>query len=332
MNEFVEALDRLLAHACTPDVVRAIELGGPAMDLWATLEESGFADAMVAEAQGGAGLTLAGVFGLFVAEGRHAVPLPLGHTMVARAALAAAGAQVPQGAIAIAPWAECDDAGQIACRNVPWGCAAQWIVAALPGRWLLLPTETATRAKSGIHAGLHADLRWAGESAATFSGLAPSAWREAGAVVTAAQMVGALERALDMTLQFANDRVQFGRSIGKFQAIQHQLAVMAEQVAAARMAAQIGCHAAQAFPNPLRAALAKARVSEAAALVAPLAHAIHGAIGVTAELDLQLFTRRLHAGRADFGSETLWNRELGRALLASGQRGLDFMRAALLPT
>ncbi|MDQ6640444.1 MAG: hypothetical protein M3Z15_12395, partial [Pseudomonadota bacterium] len=83
----------------------------------------------------------------------------------------------------------------------------------------------------------------------------------------------------------------------------------------------------------LRAALAKARTSEAAALVAPMAHAVHGAIGITAELDLQLYTRRLHEGRADFGAETHWNRILGRALLAADAgSALDFMRSALIPS
>lgn len=157
--------------------------------------------------------------------------------------------------------------------------------------------------------------------------------RELGAVVVAGQIVGALERSLEITLAFANDRVQFGRPIGKFQAIQHQLAVMAEQVAAARMAAQIGCQSDGALPHPARAAVAKSRASEAAGIVAPMAHAIHGAIGVTAELDLQLFTRRLHQWRAEHGSETFWNRELGRALLASEQPlALDYLRAELLPS
>jgi acyl-CoA dehydrogenase len=98
------------------------------------------------------------------------------------------------------------------------------------------------------------------------------------------------------------------------------------------MAAQIGFDADGPLPQPLRAAGAKARASEAAGMVAPMAHAIHGAIGVTAELDLQLFTRRLHEWRADFGSERAWNTVLGRALLATGESTLDFMRAQLLPT
>jgi alkylation response protein AidB-like acyl-CoA dehydrogenase len=68
-------------------------------------------------------------------------------------------------------------------------------------------------------------------------------------------------------------------------------------------------------------------------LAAPLAHAVHGAIGITAELDLQLYTRRAHELRADFGAETHWNRVLGRALLASdAPLALDFLRDALLPS
>jgi acyl-CoA dehydrogenase len=135
-------------------------------------------------------------------------------------------------------------------------------------------------------------------------------------------------------VDYANQREQFGRSIGKFQAIQHQLALLAEHVAASRMAAAIGCSGSGSspWPLPLRAALAKARTSEAAALAAHIAHAVHGAIGVTAEFDLQLFTRRLHEWRAAFGAETHWNRVLGRALLAEHKLStLDFMRSALMP-
>jgi acyl-CoA dehydrogenase len=110
---------------------------------------------------------------------------------------------------------------------------------------------------------------------------------------------------------------------------------MAEQVFAARIAAELGCAGAGAgpLPQPLRAAVAKARASEAAAIVAPIAHAVHGAIGITAELDLQLHTRRIHEWRADYGSELHWNRVLGRALLdADAASTLAFMHARLLPS
>lgn len=331
MNEFVEPFERLLAGACTPQVVRAVEAGQPATALWNAIEASGFLDAMVPEAQGGHGMPLSQVFGLVVAEGRYAVPVPVAHTMLARAVVAASGAPLPAGPIAIAAAAQERD-GRIVCRHAPYALVADWIVAALPDRWLLLPKAQAACTPSGIHGSLHADLAWTWPSSAAYASPAPVQWREGAAALAAAQMAGSMERVLEMTLQFANDRVQFGRAIGKFQAIQHQLAVMAENVAAARMAAQIGFDTDGPLPRPLHAAAAKARASEAAALVAPMAHAIHGAIGVTAELDLQLFTRRLHDGRADFGSERAWNTVLGRALLADGGATLDFMRAQLLPT
>jgi alkylation response protein AidB-like acyl-CoA dehydrogenase len=332
MNEFVEPFERLLADASTPQVVRAIEAGQTATPLWNAIEASGFLDAMIPEAHGGYGMPLSEVFGLSATEGRYATPLPVGQTLLARAVIATAGAQVPAGPIAIATSAQEEPGGRIVCRHTPYALVAEWVVASLPGRWLLLPKAQAVVTPSGIHGSLHADLEWQSPSAASHASSTAAPWREAGAVLAAAQMAGAMERVLEMTLQFANDRVQFGRSIGKFQAIQHQLAVMAENVAAARMAAQIGFDAQGPFPHPLRAAAAKARASEAAALVAPMAHAIHGAIGVTAELDLQLFTRRLHDWRADFGSERAWNTVLGRALLATGDATLDFMRAQLLPT
>jgi len=330
MNEFVEPFERLLADACTPHVVRAIEAGQPTTALWDAIEGSGFLDALIPEEHGGYGLPLSEVLGLLVAEGRHATPVPVGHTMLARAVISQAGGQVPRGPIAIAPSGETKD-GRIACRRVPYALVADWIVAPLAGRWLVLPKSAATCTPCGIHGSLHADLEWPSDADAACASSMPVAWREAGAVIAAAHMAGGMERALEMSLQFANDRVQFGRSIGKFQAIQHQLAVMAENVAAARMAAEIGCDSAGPLPQPLRAAAAKARTSEAAALVAPMAHAIHGAIGVTAELDLQLFTRRLHEARADFGSERAWNAVIGRSLIAGGQATLDFMRAHLLP-
>ena len=233
----LDALRGLLEAECLPAVVRASEAGGSLQALTDALADSGFADALLPEAQGGAGLSLAQAFPLFELCGRYLLPLPLPEQMVARA-LGSAPAL-----------------GLTACLN-------------------------------------------------------------------AAQMAGALQRVLEMTLQYANDRQQFGRPIGKFQAIQHQLAVMAEQVMAARMAAQIGCQSASNGPGAIEPALmnvavAKARANEAAVEVTALAHSIFGAIGFTAEHDLQLYTRRLHAWRLSAGTESYWHEVLGQAVLQS---------------
>jgi acyl-CoA dehydrogenase len=102
-------------------------------------------------------------------------------------------------------------------------------------------------------------------------------------------------------------------------------------VFAARMAAEIGCAGDGIAPHPLRAAVAKARASEAAAKVVAIAHAVHGAIGVTSEYDLQLHTRRLQEWRADFGSQGWWHAQLGHALVASPAPTLPFMLDEMLP-
>jgi alkylation response protein AidB-like acyl-CoA dehydrogenase len=149
-----------------------------------------------------------------------------------------------------------------------------------------------------------------------------------GALIHAALIGGAMKRILAMTLTFANTRVQFGKSIGKFQAIQQQLSVMAEQVVAASMAAQAAFgDAASGQPSALACAAAKARASEAAQSVASIAHAVHGAIGVTREYDLQLFTRRLHEWRMAHGSEAYWYPRVGQACITSGETRIsDFGR------
>ena len=150
-----------------------------------------------------------------------------------------------------------------------------------------------------------------------------------GAALHAGLIAGALGQVFEMSLAHCNVREQFGRPLGRFQAVQHQLAVMAEQVAAASIAAEAAFQGGGAqVPALWPAAMAKARASEAAAEVAALAHAVHGAIGITAEYDLQLYTRRLHEWRTTHGSEDHWHRRLGQAVLAQAQPLSRFVQGA----
>lgn len=147
------------------------------------------------------------------------------------------------------------------------------------------------------------------------------------ALLLAAAISGAADRVLAMTVVYAGERSQFGKPIGRQQALQQQLAVMAEDCVAVRMAVELG--AASDTPDPLRVAAAKSVASAAAPRVANTAHAVHGAIGISAEYDLQLYTRRLHEWRVALGAETRWNRDLGHALLASHAPVLDWTRSRL---
>jgi acyl-CoA dehydrogenase len=327
---FADAARDVLADQCTPHVVRAIEAGGRTAGataaLWAQLEATGLADALLSEADGGAGLGLGQVFGVLEQCGAHALPLPLGETMVARALLAQAGVARPAGSIALARGERLADGG-LRCMLVRSGQVAAAVLVQAGTAWRLLGTGDAHATPQAL--ALDAALAWTAAQVQAAPAVAVDGAldvRTLQAAVVAAQMAGALSRVFQRTLQYANERQQFGRPIGKFQAIQHQLAVMSEHVFAARMAAQLGCSGAGVVPERLRVATAKARCSEAALVVSELAHAIHGAIGFTEEYDLQLFTRRLHAWRQTAGSEAYWYGVAGEALLEHPGMTLDIVR------
>ncbi|MGN6496826.1 MAG: acyl-CoA dehydrogenase family protein [Tsuneonella sp.] len=147
----------------------------------------------------------------------------------------------------------------------------------------------------------------------------------AGAVLLAAAIAGAGDRLLAMSVAYAGERVQFGKPIGRQQALQQQLAVMAEDAVSVRLAVELAC--AQGWPTAEGAAVAKTIASAAAPRMANTAHAVHGAIGISAEYDLQLYTRRLHAWRRQDGAESLWSARLGQALLADKAEAVDWVRA-----
>jgi acyl-CoA dehydrogenase len=139
-----------------------------------------------------------------------------------------------------------------------------------------------------------------------------------GALIRAAQMAGAVESLLEQSVRYVTERKQFGRPIGSFQAIQHNLAIVAGHVAAAGIAAEHAFRAADRGDPAFEVAAAKVRAGEAAGVCAGLAHQAHGAIGFTYEHSLHFSTRRLWSWRAEFGSESRWAVRLGQRVAARG--------------
>jgi acyl-CoA dehydrogenase len=326
---FEDALKQLLHDKCIPAVVRSIEANPKSRDqesLWQAIESSGFADALRSEANSGAALSLSGAFPLFMLCGQYALPAPLAETMLARAWLDQHQIDVPKGSISLAKGTFGAN-GELVCNNVTNGHVSDWALVATQSPdniTMLLPTSSATLASAAFP--LDANLSWSAANVISTPTLPSFDARCNQACLYASQLAGALMAVFDRTLQFANDRQQFGKPIGKFQAIQHQLSVMAEHVFAARMAAQIGSYSSSINPDLHRVAVAKARTSEAALEVASLSHSIHGAIGFTAEFDLQLLTRRLHLWRQAAGSESYWHTVLGEALVSSQGMALNLLR------
>ncbi len=135
------------------------------------------------------------------------------------------------------------------------------------------------------------------------------------AVAECAWMLGGQQAVLDMTVQYVSQRVQFGRPVGSFQAVQHHCANMAIDVAASR---NITYRAAWQLATSTQAeydvALAKGFVSDAYQRICVLAHQCHGAIAFTSEHDLQLYTRRAKASELAFGNADVHREGLARIL------------------
>lgn len=137
-----------------------------------------------------------------------------------------------------------------------------------------------------------------------------------GAAMRAAQLAGAMRAVLALSLQYASDRVQFARPIARNQAIQHSLAVMAENAALSATAARLAWASAGPCDSTWRVACAKALASDLAGGVAAAGHAVHGAIGFTSEYALNRLTRRLWQWRSEDGGAAVWHTVVGDLAIA----------------
>jgi acyl-CoA dehydrogenase len=136
------------------------------------------------------------------------------------------------------------------------------------------------------------------------------------------QIMGALDAACEMTVAHTAERVQFGRQLNKFQAVQHSLAAMAGEIERARAATDLAIAAAAdyGFGHPTTdyaVTVAKVAVGRAVGPVTTIAHQLHGAIGVTEEHRLWRATMRARSWVDEFGSTASYARKLGRIALAA---------------
>lgn len=122
------------------------------------------------------------------------------------------------------------------------------------------------------------------------------------AVAKSAEMVGGAQQVLEMTVNYAKERVQFGRPIGSFQAIQHHCANMAIDVDGSRFISyQAAWMLSEGLPCTKEVAMAKAWTSDAYRRITALGHQVHGGIGFTKDHDMQLYYRRAKAAEVTFG-------------------------------
>ena len=314
--------------------------------LWSALAEAGLTGVGLPEESGGSGGELADAVAIVhtLAAGAGAVPVAE-QLLVAGPAVVAADLDLPPVdepltfALGPAVTAHASDDGDGPGRftlsgtvtDVAWGGAARHLVvlaAGAAGPVLGLVDV------SGIQATSASNL--AGEprgslvlddvpaSGALLTSAQVEGLKARYALARSVQLAAALEQVLAWTVLYAGERQQFGRPLGKFQAIQMELAEMAGEVTAVTAltdaAVQSLEHGDSGFP--LAAAAAKVRAGAAVEVVARLAHQVHGAIGFTQEHKLHHLTRRLWSWRDEAGSDLAWSRVLAAGLLADGPDGV----------
>lgn len=285
-------------------------------DHWSQVEELGLGLLLLPESEGGFGGSWQDALIVFRLSGYHALALPVAEAAIA-ARLAVGSGLAGRGTIA----SRTDGAvtggrftGTVYGAVMSDGASFIAAPASEGGTLLLHAADGACTAGTNL-AGEARDS-WRFESAAVTH--CDGDVFVLGAFARVAQIAGALDAALALSVNYVNDRKQFGRSLAKFQAVQQSLATFACEAAAANCAAMGVAQALDRGTAEYEIAAAKLRANRAVGVGAAAAHQAHGAIGFTREYGLHPLTRRLWSARSEFGGDSYWATLLGGRVAKAG--------------
>jgi acyl-CoA dehydrogenase len=298
-------------------------------ELWRNLEGTGLAR-LTSTPDVGAGpheLAIA-LYGV----ARHAGAVPLAETDALAGWLGRqAGIELPSGPLTVAVADAETDGGRVTgtAHAVPWAraCAAALLAVTTPaglrvGVIDVIPGEVdeghnlAGEPRDSLAFDVPADQLRAVEPALGAELIRRGAWARC------VQTIGVLDAAAALSVAHTRRRVQFGRPLSAFQSVQQSLAGMAGEIERARAAAELAVATAaeHGFDSPhtdYAVSVAKVAIGRAVEPVTSVAHQLHGAIGVTREHPLWLFTLRAQSWAGDYGTTAHFARRLGRLVLAA---------------
>lgn len=338
-NIVVETAERIFTDLADAQSVNSATNNGWKTALWTALDNAGLPLSWVPEDCGGSGVSLTDGFSVASSAGRFAISVPLVETMLAGWLLSRARLSSPSGKMTVAPARPQDRiavnaggtlSGRV--RGVPFASEAEHIAVIasdVQGFTIALVEASACRIEAGESLGSDASNTVTFDNAKAVSAkrapleTTPASVMLMGATLRSLQIAGALEAMLDTTVRYSNERIAFEKQISKFQAVQHNLARLAGEVAAGVAAAGSAADAvatSDSFDDAvfLEVASAKVRCAEAAEKGAAIAHQVHGAIGFSMEHILHRYTLRALGWRDDFGHESYWATELGKFVAACG--------------
>ena len=335
-EQFAEAIRRFLMTEMTPELTRELWAteSGRSDALWRQLADQGMAALMVPQEQGGLGLGEVEWAPLAQACGYFALPEPLLDT-----ALVAAG--LLRDALPAAPHASARERCATLLERIASGNArvavahpqellvadahvADAILCAHEGAvHLLRPDQAVLTARAGLDPSRRLfELAWTPDAdtqlipAAAAAGLWDGALNR-GALGVAAQQLGLTQRMLDLAIDYSAQRKQFGKAIGAYQAVKHLLADVAIQLEFAKpVLLRAAAALAHSLPDAgLHVSHARAAAGRCAWTAARQAIQVHGAMGYTWELDLQIFTKRAWALAGSWGDRAFHKARLGAHIL-----------------
>ena len=332
MNEeqqlILETTNRILTDLCTTEVINNSEAGSFAGELWRTLSETGLTLAGIPESLGGSGGQIQDSLMVIREAAKFGAPLPLAETFIAAHLLQSVG----EPAAGNAPLTVAAGDFEIDSHFMLTGCADNVAFS----RWCKDVVFIARKNSGPVLCRVPIDQfeisqgsNMAGEPrdgiSANFTIMENQIFETStdpsselfllGAITRSVMMAGALESALELSVEYALQRNQFGRPIARFQAVQQQLAIFAGEVAASIRAADALVESAGRL-DEMEVAVAKSRIGEAVGISAEIAHQVHGAMGYTMEHNLNHRTRRLWCWRDEYGNERYWQQVLGKQITA----------------
>ena len=326
----VETVERIYKKHVDKETVDVVETGNWAINVWDILNDNEILGIAIAEKYGGAQGDLEDLIGLYYLIGKYAVPIPFVETTLANFILQQLQAQpiTSSATFNVIEQGVTVENGKLqgTLRNVAWARHVEQLVTIARSDDQLVIVQVVLQTE---HIQQHKNL--AGEPRDTVLlnhdiiqqiAITEELLQQFQAYATAAkgaQIAGAIDKVLDLTVQYSKEREQFGRPIHRFQLVQQHLAQLAGEQAIVSAAIENVTAAILKGSFIDEIGYTTIRLDEAVKLVTASAHQVFAAIGVTHEHSLHQYTRRLWSWREDGLTALYWKKQLAKVLLESSE-------------
>ncbi|MDQ0269749.1 acyl-CoA dehydrogenase family protein [Cytobacillus purgationiresistens] len=331
----MDSTNKIFKHYCTKELLDRAENGHWPQELWDVLAEAGIISIGFSEQAGGVGGDYIDAYNILKLAGKYGVPVPLAETLIGKWLFAEVGGQVGDIPLTLALQNDSNFSFVDEGDGYTLGGSASAVPWARYMEQILICGDLNGKQVAALVPLAHAEIREENNIAAeprdsvifsqvkidgltvyqVDSVLISEKSLYYLALAKAAMMAGAAERVMELSLFYANERQQFGRSLHRFQGIQHHIASLAGETVACITAVNTAVQALQDGQYKTEIPLAKMKVSAASGKIAMAAHQLHGAIGMTYEHSLHHLTRRLWSWRDESGNESYWGSVLAKSLI-----------------